>query len=52
MLLHLVFLPLLFEAISLLKQIDSRDHPIGQWLALIALCVPTAQHSMILCYSE
>lgn len=48
---YLVSLPLVFEAISLLKQIDSRDHPEDLWLALIAPCVLTAQHSVNLCWS-
>lgn len=48
---YLVFLPLMFEEISLLKQIDSRDHPEDLWLAFIALCVLTAQHSVNLCSS-
>lgn len=44
---YLVFIPLKFEVISLLKQVYSRDYSEVFSLAFsIALCLLTAQHSV------
>lgn len=48
--LFLVFLPLMFEAISLLKKIDSRDHRVDLCLFFLSLCVPQQYELVLIMY--